>query len=127
MPGDLATEDRSFFPHALLEERVTDPVHQRRATESRGRVFHRVAGTDVVDDLRAGMLQERRFTKQGRDEITGDEFAVPVDEEAAVRVAIPGDADVSLVAHYALDDVAAVLLDQRIGLMIREGAVHVET
>ena len=47
-----------------------------------------------------------------------------VDEEAAVGVAVPGDADVGLLVEHALRDGAAVLLDERIGLVMREGAIH---
>ena len=49
-----------------------------------------------------------------------------VDEEAAVGVAVPRDADVGLLGDHALDDVDAVLLDERIGLVVREAAVDLE-
>src|SRR5437867_4339053 len=72
------------------------------------------------------MLQEERFRKQRRDEVAGDELTAPVDEEAPVGVAVPGDADVRLLADHFLRDVAPVLLDERIGLVIRKRAVDVE-
>ena len=56
----------------------------------------------------------------------GDELAGAVDEEAAVGVAVPGDADVGLLGDDALDDVAAVLLDERIGFVVRKAAVDLE-
>ena len=49
-----------------------------------------------------------------------------VDEEAAVGVAVPGDADVGLLRDHPLDDVAAVLFDERIGFVIRKAAVDLE-
>ena len=49
-----------------------------------------------------------------------------VDEEAAIGVAVPGDADVGLLGDHALDDVAAVLFDERVGLVVGEAAVHLE-
>ena len=72
------------------------------------------------------MLQQERFGQQRRDEIAGDELAGAVDEEAAVGVAVPGDADVGLLGDHALDDVAAVLLDERVGLVVRKAAVDLE-
>ena len=42
------------------------------------------------------MLQQERLGEQRRDEVAGDELAGAVDEEAAVGVAVPGDADVGL-------------------------------
>ena len=56
----------------------------------------------------------------------GDELAGAVDEEAAVGVAVPGDADVGLLGDDALDDVAPVLLDQRVGFVVRKAAVDLE-
>ena len=72
----------------------------------------------IVD---ARMLHQERFGEQRRDEVAGDELAGAVDEEAAVRVAVPGDADVCFLGDHALDDVAAVLLDERVRLVVREG------
>ena len=89
-------------------------------------VLHGVAGADVVDDRRARTLHQERFGQQRRHEVAGDELAGAVDEETAIGVAVPGDADVGLLLHHALDDVAAVLLDERVGLVVRERAVDVE-
>ena len=73
-----------------------------------------------------GMLQEKRFGQQRRDEVAADELAGAVDEEAAIGVAVPGDADVGLLGDDALDDVAAVFLDERVGLVIGKPAVDLE-
>ena len=72
------------------------------------------------------MLDQERLGQQRRDEVAGDELAAAVDEEAAVGVAVPRDADVGLLGDHALDDVAAVLLDERVGLVVRERAVDLE-
>ena len=83
-----------------------------------------MAGAQVVDDRRAGVLAQDRLGQQRRDEVARDEVARAVDEEAAVGVAVPGDADVGLLGDHALDDVGAVLLDERVGLVVGEAAVH---
>ena len=57
----------------------------------------------------------------------GDELAAAVDEEAAVGVAVPRDADVGLLADHFLRDVAPVFLDERVRLVVRERAVDIET
>ena len=90
------------------------------AAVSRHHVLHRVARTQVVDDGGAGVLEQKGFGEQCGDEIARDELAAAVDEEAAVRVAVPGDADVGPLADDLRGDVAAVLLDQRIGFVIGE-------
>ena len=53
----------------------------------------------------------------------GDELARLVDEEAAVGVAVPGDAEVGLLGAHLLDDEGAVLGQQRVGLVVGELAV----
>ena len=117
---------RVGLAHPPLEERVADAVHQRRAAVARDGVLHRVAGAQVVDDRRAGMLQQERLGEQRGDEVAGDELAGAVDEEAAIGVAVPGDADVGLLGDDALDDVAAVLFDERVGLVVRKASVDLE-
>ena len=109
-----------LLAHPLLDERVADAVHQRRAAHAVTTSLHRVAGAQVVDDRRAGVLQQEGLGQQRRDEVAGDELAAAVDEEAAVGVAVPGDADVGLLGDDALDDVRAVLFDERVGLVVRE-------
>ena len=111
--GHLAAEDGVLFAHPALEEGVADPVHQRGAAVLRHHVLDRVAGAHVVEHLRAGILDQERFGQQRRHEVAGDELAGAVDEEHAVGVAVPRDADVGLLRNHPLDDVAAVLFDQR--------------
>src|SRR5690606_27122169 len=89
-------------------------------------VLDGVAGADVVDDLLAGRLDQRGLGEQGGDEVARDELAVAVDEEAAVGVAVPRDPDVGAGLDDLRDDVGAVLLDQWIGLVVREAAVDLE-
>ena len=126
MAGDLAAEDRVGLAHAALEERVADAVHVRLAVVAGHRVLDRVAGAHVVDDRLARLLDQERLGEQRGDEVAGDELAVAVDEEHAVGVAVPGDADVGLLGQHPLGDGLAVLLDERVGFVDREGAVRLE-
>ena len=90
-------------------------------------VLHRVAGAQVVDDRRARLLEQKRLREERGDEVARNEFAGAVDEEAAVGVAVPRDADVGLLPDDGFGDVAAVLFEQRVGFVIGKGAVDLET
>ncbi len=92
--GDLAREERVLLAHAVLDERVADPVDERNPARLLDRARHGPARADVVDHLGARLLREHRLREQRRDEVAGDELAAVVDEEAAVGVAVVGDAEV---------------------------------
>ena len=63
-----------------------------------------MARPQIVDDRRAGRLQQKRFREKRGDEIAGNEVPGAVDEEAAISVAIPGDADISLLGNDAVNE-----------------------
>ena len=90
--GHLAAEHGVLLAHPGLEEGVPDPVHQRAAACLLGHVLDRPARPDVVQDRRAGVLLEHRLGEQRGQEVAVDERALVVDEEAAVGVPVPGDA-----------------------------------
>ena len=96
------------------------------AARALDRLGHRPAGADVVDDLRAGLLLEDRLGEEGRHEVAGHELARVVDEEAAVGVAVEGDPEVGVLLERLRDDELAVLGQQRVRLVVREGAVRLE-
>ena len=96
MRRDLAAEDGVVLAHAVLDVGVADAVHQRHAACALDRLRHGTARAHVVDDLAAALLPEDRLGEQRRDEVAGDEVARVVDEEAAVGVAVVGDAEVGV-------------------------------
>ena len=126
MARDLAGEDRVFLPHPLLDERVADAVDQRDAAGALDRLPDRPARADVVDDLRARVLLEHRLGEQGGDEVARDELAGVVDEEAAVRVAVERRAELGLVLEHLADHELAVLREEGVRRVVREGAVGLE-
>ena len=73
-----------------------------------------------------GLLLEDRLGQERRREVAGDELARVVDEEAAVGVPVEGDAEVGALLERLLHDELAVLRQQRVRLVVREGAVRVE-
>ena len=105
MPGHLAAEQRALLAHARLEEGVADAVDVRRsrrrastvsATAREARTSYRIASP--------GLLAQQRLGEQRGEEVAVDERAGVVDEEAAVRVAVPGDAQVRAARAHPLDD-----------------------
>ena len=93
MRRDLAGEDRVLLAHPVLDERVADAVDERRAAGRGDRARHGPAGADVVEDGSAGALAQHHLGEQRGDEVAGHELAGVVDEEAAVGVAVVGDAE----------------------------------
>jgi len=126
VPGDLAAEEDRLAAHALLEEGVPDAVHERHSPVGADHVGHGSTGTQVIEDRRAGIPGEQCLGEQRGDEVAGNELTCLVDEEAAVGVAVPGDAEVSPLGDHALADLAAVLLEQRVGLVVGERPVDLE-
>ena len=94
MGGHLAREQRVLLPHPVLDEGVADAVDERDPARLLDRARHGPARADVVDHLRARLLREHRLREERGDEVAGDELARVVDEEAAVGVAVVGDAEV---------------------------------
>ena len=123
MAGHFAAEHGVALAHRLLDEGMADAVHDRRAAHARDDVAYGVAGAQVVHDLRARVLQKECLGQQGRDEVARHELAGAVDEEAAIGVAVPRDADVGFLADNAFDDVRAVFFDQRVGFVVRKAPV----
>ena len=123
MAGNLAAEHGTGGAHAGLEERVAHAVDQRGAARGLDGVLDRPRGADVVEDRGAGLLLEDRLREHRGEEVAGDELAGVVDEEAAVGVAVPGDPELGLPAGDLGDDLAAVLLEQRVGADVGELAV----
>ena len=123
MAGDLAAEHASLLAHARLEERMPDAVDERGAARGRDRVGDRARGAHVVEDVRAGVRLQHRAREQRAEEVAVDELPAAVDEEAAVGVAVPGDAEVGALGAHLVDHEAAVLGQQRVGLVVGELAV----
>ena len=123
MAGDLAAERAALVAHAGLEERVADAVDQRAPAGRLDGVGDRARGADVVEDLRARALLQDRLGQQRGQEVAVDELAGVVDEEAAVGVAVPRDAEVGALLAHLVHDELAVLRQQRVGLVVGELAV----
>ncbi len=124
--ADLAGEDRVDLAHAALDEGVADAVHVGRAAGLQDRVAHGPGGAQVVDHRLGPGPGQDVARQQRREEVARHELAGVVDEEAAVGVAVEGDAQVGLVLADLADDELAVLRQERVGLVVGEAAVGVQ-
>ena len=102
---------------------MADAIDERAAAVPGDRVRHGPGGADVVEDVGARRLLQDAGGEQRRHEVAGHELAVAVDEEAAVGVAVPGDAQVGAGLADLGHDELAVLGQQRVGLVVGELAV----
>ena len=87
---------------------------------------HRPRGDQVVDDRGARFLGQLAGGDQGGEHARADQLATLVDEEAPVGVAVEGQTDVGTgLDHLGLqvDEVGGL---DRVGLVVREGAVELE-
>ncbi len=126
MSRDLAPEGRDLLAHPLLDERVSDPIHEGDPARGLHSVRDHAGGPHVVDDPGPPLAPAERFPQQRGHEIAGDELAAVVDEKAAVGVPVPGDAQIGPLLHHPLHDLAAVRLHEGIRGVVGEGPVGVE-
>ena len=126
MARDLAPEGRVLLAHAVLDVCVPDAVHERDAAGALDRLRHRPARAHVVDDLRARLLLEDDSANSAVTKSPGTNSPRVVDEEAAVGVAVEGHAEVGLLLERLAHDELAVLGQERVRLVVREGAVGLE-
>ena len=80
--------------------------------------------TRIVHHAFAGVLLEHLRGEQADDVVTLDETTVLVEQETAVEVAVPGDAEVGSVFADGFDGGAASLGQQRIGHAVGEATVR---
>jgi hypothetical protein len=103
---------------------VADAICVGDAARARDDVGHGARRADVVEDRRAVVsLGEEVLGQDGGEEVAVDEAPRVVDEEAAIGVAVPRDPEVGPGLVHLVDDEAAVLLEQRVGLVVGEVAV----
>ena len=124
--GVLAAEHGAGLGHPRLDERVPDPGAYRDAAVLGDDLGHRAGGDQVVDDGGAGLAGQLPDGDQRGEHRGRDDVAALVHHEAAVRVAVEGQADVGPgIDHRALQ-VAQVRRIDRVGLVVRERAVQLE-
>ena len=123
----LAREDRAALAHLRLDEGMADATHAGRAAGCRDRLGGGAARAQVVEhEAPAAVAADLRAREQARDQVGADRLAVLVDEHGAIAVAVEGDTELRAAALHRGDQIVEVLALQRIGFVIRKGAVGLE-
>ncbi|CCK15078.1 conserved hypothetical protein [Cronobacter universalis NCTC 9529] len=124
MRAHFAAVDGVFLAHTLFDKRMTGFRHDRRAA----RALHHVNGvpgqTRIVNDLRAGVFFEERFGQQTDNVVALDKLPGFVEQEAAVEIAVKGDAHIRAMFDNRVAGVVAALRQQRVRNTVREVAVR---
>ncbi len=127
MRGVLAAEDRAVLGHLGLDEGVADAGADGGPAVLAYDLGDRPGGDQVVDDgALAAVAGQLAGGDQSRDRGGGDACAALVDDEAAVRVAVEGEAEVGALGEDAVLEVGDVLRVQWVGLVVGEGPVELE-
>ncbi len=122
----LAAEDGIFPAHERLDERVADTRADRSPTLALDQLGDSSRADEVVDDGRAGVFAQHALGHNRGHHVAADKLATIVDQKHAIRVSIERDAHIEAVRDDGGAQIAGILRLDRVGLMIREGAVQLE-
>ena len=126
LAGELARHDCIFLAHLVLDKRVPDAGHARLAAVVADGFADGPAAAEVVEDggAAAAGFAEDVHGDQGGEEVHRDDLALVVDEAAAVGIAVERRAEVgSDLDDFLADGVERAGLE-RVGEVVREGAVE---
>ena len=125
MRRHLAAVDRAALAHGLLDEGVAGAALHGLTV----RACDHVAGVQdhagVVDDAFAGVARQERLRQQADDVFAGDESARAVEQETAVEIPVPRDAQVGPVRAHGVGGHRLVFGQQRVRDPVREGRVGI--
>ena len=124
MGAHFAAVQGVFGPHALFHESVAGLGFHWNAAGGQDH-FPRVPDkAGVVDDFFARMPFQQGGSHQATQVIAFDELAPLVKKEAAVKVAVKGDAKIGLVRQHGPACFLPVFRQQRVGHAVGEAAVR---
>ena len=86
--------DGVFRAHSLFDERMPRFAHYRHATAGFDDILRVPGQPRVVNNRRTRLGQQKHLGQQTDDVITFDVLAQLVEEETAIEIAVPGDAQV---------------------------------
>src|SRR5512133_2489393 len=122
----LAGQQRLLLLHLRLDEAVPRLPHDPAAALRRDVVVEGEGALHLADDRGPRHLGQQGPREQDHDLVAPEHGPLLVHRAHAVRVAVVRDTDVGLhLAHLRLQ-VLEVLLDRRIGVVVREPAVHLD-
>ena len=100
--------------------------HQRHAAGPGNLVIERLAGLHIGDDRRPRPFGKHGARQHDHQLVTPQDAALPVDHADPVAIAIQRDAEVGLVLGHRLHQLFQIFRHGRVGMMIRESAVHLD-
>ena len=98
--------------------------HDRPAAVARDVVVHPLRAFHVADNRRAGTLAQNRARERHHQLVAPHDLSVLVHRTDAVGVAVVRDPDRRVIFFHRRDQVAHVLLDRRVRMMVGEAPVH---
>ena len=124
--GVLATEGGLVLGHLRLDEGVAHAGAHRGAALFLNELRHGLGGNQVVNDGSAGELLQVALSHQRTDGRRRNRLALFIHHEAAVRIAVEGQTNISLLIHGELLQIHQVLWFQGVRLVVRESAIELE-
>ena len=103
----FATVDGVFLAHTFFNKGVSGFRHHRRTASGSHHINGIPGETWIVDDLRAGIFFEERFCQQADNVVAFDKLPFFVKQEAAVKIAIKGNAHIRAVFDDRIAGVVA--------------------
>ena len=105
----LTAVNRIDLAHALFDEGMPGLTQHRLAAPNPGNVLSVPSQARVVNDPLRPQLRQESFGQQSHYVVTLDEMAGVVEEETAIKIAIPGNAKIRLLGDHAIRCGSAVL------------------
>ena len=119
----FAGERAVGFGHAGFYQRVAGFPHFGLAAGAGDFVEQDLAGLDVGDDLRAGVVLQHVAGEDNQELVAEHHGAAVIDHADAVGVAVEGDAEVGFLFRDFRDEGFEVFRDGGVGVMVGEFAV----
>ena len=120
MGAHFATIDGVFVAHSLFDEGVASLAFDGFAASGFDQIQGVPGQAGIVNDFAATGLAQELVRQQADDVVAFDEAAGFVEEEAAVVVAVPGNAHGGAILEYGIGSRGAVFRQDRVGHTIRE-------
>ena len=121
----LAAIDGIEPAHGFFDQNVASARHLRDATGADDLGQRVPLDARVVNDGSSGRAVEHRGGEKANDVFAIHKVAILVEEETAVEVAVPCDAEVGLVDTYGFSGDRPVFRQQRVRDAIRERRIRV--
>ena len=115
--------DGVFLAHGFLDEGVAGLGGQGLAAKAGHELFRVPGEARIVNDPGSRVLLEKGLGQHAHDVVALDEGALMIPEEAAVEVAVEGHAKVRAGFPHGLARHRLLVVKERVGNAVGEGAV----